>query len=139
MVLGHMSGMHGLMARLLYGTGMRLMECLRLRVKDVDFPRGHIVVREGKGAKDRVTVLPEKPTPELHAAFAASQAVHRTAIWRNGFGRVYLPDALARKYPRADREWAWQWIFPARRPLQGSAQRQRCAGTTPGRWRCSGP
>ena len=109
-ILERMDGVYGLMARLLYGTGMRLMECVRLRVKDVEFERAQIVVREGKGGKDRVTMLP--------AALAAPIAEHltrRRLIYEDdlavGKAEVWLPDALARKYPNAAAQWGWQYIF----------------------------
>lgn len=101
-----------LMARLLYGTGMRLMECLRLRVKDVDFVRREILIREGKGAKDRVTVLPASLIEPLQA-----QLRHARILFdrdrENGAPGVYLPNALERKYPNAGKTWEWFWVFPA--------------------------
>jgi integron integrase len=106
-------GTGGLIIKLLYGTGMRLMECLRLRVKDVDFSSGRIIVREGKGDKDRVTVLPESLRDELKTHLARVGLLHEKDL-AEGFGRVYLPHALARKYPNADREWVWQYVFPAK-------------------------
>lgn len=109
-VLVRMKGVYALMANLLYGTGMRLMECVRLRVKDVDFERGEIMVRCGKGGKDRVTMLPSSVSAGLQA-----HLVQRRAIFdddkREGKAGVYLPDALARKYPNAAAEWPWQYIF----------------------------
>ncbi len=111
-VLGHMSGMHGLMARMLYGTGMRLMECVRLRVKDVEFERMEIIIRDGKGAKDRVTMLPESVAAELRAHLLKRRALFN-ADKRLGNAAVYLPDALARKYPNAPTEWGWQYVFPS--------------------------
>ncbi len=112
-VLDGMSGTHQLMARLLYGTGMRLMECVRLRVKDVDFDRNEIAVRGGKGAKDRRTMLPQslKAPPVEH--------LRRVKLLyeedrRNDSPGVELPGGLERKYPRAGQEWPWQWVFPAR-------------------------
>jgi integron integrase len=105
-------GTTGLMIRLLYGTGMRIMECLRLRVKDIEFERGQIIVRQGKGDKDRVTVLPEKQMAELEQHLKRVKLLHEKDLLE-GFGRVWLPHALARKYPNADRQWAWQWVFPA--------------------------
>jgi integron integrase len=105
-------GTGSLIIRLLYGTGMRLMECLRLRVKDVDFARNQIVVREGKGDKDRITMLPDRLKAELQTHLERVKLRYETDM-AEGFGRVYLPHALARKYPKADREWAWQWVFPA--------------------------
>jgi integron integrase len=111
-VLTRMNGIHGLMANLLYGTGMRLMECVRLRVKDVDFERGEILIRDGKGAKDRVTMLPESLAGFLHAHLQQRRALFDDDA-RLGKASVYLPDALERKYPNAAREWAWQYIFPS--------------------------
>ena len=105
-------GTGSLIIRLLYGTGMRLMEVLRLRVKDIEFESGRIVVREGKGDKDRITVLPDKLTLELHQHLERVKLLHETDL-AEGFGRVYLPHALARKYPNADRDWVWQYAFPA--------------------------
>jgi integron integrase len=102
-----------LVATLLYGTGMRLMECLRLRVKDIDFALNQILVRDGKGMKDRLTMLPVALRQPLQRHLAAVQALHEADL-REGFGAVYLPDALARKYPSAARWWGWQWVFPAR-------------------------
>jgi len=103
---------YGLLVRLLYGTGLRVMEALRLRVKDVDFEAGHIVVRSGKGDKDRVTVLPESLRAVLRAQLERALALHKRDL-AEGFGRVHLPHALARKYPNADRAWCWQYVFPA--------------------------
>jgi integron integrase len=111
-LLMHMSGTTGLLAQLLYGTGMRLLEALRLRVKDVEFARREIVVREGKGNKDRVTVLPENLIAPLQAQMQKARALHEKDL-EAGFGRVHLPHALAVKYPRADRSWAWQYVFPS--------------------------
>jgi integron integrase len=105
-------GSGSLIIRLLYGTGMRLLECLRLRVKDVDFASGRIVVREGKGDKDRMTMLPDRLKAELQTHLERVKLLHETDL-AEGFGQVYLPHALARKYPKADREWAWQYVFPA--------------------------
>ena len=112
--LGRMEGTVGLMARLMYSTGMRLMECVRLRVKDVDFARRQIVIREGKGYKDRVTMLPESLAPALKEHLKGVQALHQQDL-RAGFGMVYLPYTLARKYPNAGREWGWQYVFPSRK------------------------
>ena len=111
-MLGQLSGTQGLIARLLYGTGMRLLEGLRLRIKDVDFARGQIVVRGGKGDKDRVTMLPESLR---RAIMEHLKEVKRTweADVAAGFGRVWLPGALRVKYPRAELEWVWQWVFPS--------------------------
>ena len=111
-LLQHMDGTAGLVAELLYGTGMRLLEGLRLRVKDVEFARREIVVREGKGGKDRVTVLPENLMAPLQAQLQKARALHEKDL-AAGLGRVYLPHALAVKYPNADKSWAWQWVFPS--------------------------
>ncbi|HND79764.1 MAG TPA: integron integrase [Accumulibacter sp.] len=111
-LLALVQGSTGLILRLLYGTGMRLMECLRLRVKDLDFARREITVREGKGFKDRMTMLPEKLLTPLSDHLATVKAVHEADL-AAGFGEVYLPWALERKYPRAAREWAWQYVFVA--------------------------
>lgn len=105
-------GTVSLMARLLYGTGMRLMECVRLRVKDLDFERNQIVIREGKGQKDRVTMLPRTVQEELRRHLERVKLLHETDLGE-GFGQVYLPYALARKYPNAERTWIWQYVFPA--------------------------
>lgn len=111
-LLGEMSGTYGLMGSLLYGAGMRLMECVRLRVKDVDFERNEILVRGGKGGKDRRTMLPQSLVGRLRAQLAEVARVHERdkAV---GFGRVWMPEALARKYPGASLEWGWQYVFPA--------------------------
>jgi integron integrase len=106
-----MSGIHALMARLQYGTGMRLMECLRLRIKDVDLERREIVIREGKGAKDRITMLPATLVEPLRAHLEVVRALHEEDL-RNGVPGVELPHALERKNPSAGTSWAWQWLFP---------------------------
>ena len=111
-VLGHMNGVYGLMARLLYGTGMRLMECVRLRVKDVEFERMEVVIRDGKSAKDRMTMLPETTAEDLRAHLLRRRALFN-ADRKLGKAAVYLPDALARKYPNAPTEWGWQYVFPS--------------------------
>lgn len=111
-LLLHMHGTTGLIAQLLYGTGMRLLEALRLRVKDVEFARREILIREGKGNKDRVTVLPENLMVGLQAQLEKARILHEKDL-EAGFGRVYLPHALALKYPQADRSWAWQYVFPS--------------------------
>lgn len=113
-VLTFLDGKVGLMMALLYGTGMRLMECVRLRVKDIEFSRHEIVVRDGKGGKDRITMLPEKLIEPLQQQLESTRLLHQADL-EAGFGRVYLPHALARKYPNADREWGWQYVFPAHR------------------------
>ena len=111
-LLAELTGRARTMAMLLYGGGLRLMECHRLRVKDLDFERREIAVRDGKGGKDRVTMLPGCLVGALHEHLRAVQALHRRDL-EAGFGRVMLPDALARKTPNADRDWPWQWVFPA--------------------------
>ena len=111
-LLAQLSGVHWLMASLLYGAGLRLMECLRLRVKDVDIAYRQILVRDGKGGKDRVTMLPESAVQPLHAQFGEAKRLHDIDL-REGFGEVHLPHALARKYPRAGYEWGWQYVFPS--------------------------
>jgi integron integrase len=113
-LLDRTDGVHGLVLTLLYGTGMRVLEALRLRVKDVDFERREIVVREGKGLRDRVTMLPESLIDELRRQIERARRIHAIDL-ENGYGEVYLPYALARKYPRAGREWRWQYVFPADR------------------------
>ena len=111
-LLEGMDGTMGLLARLLYGTGMRLMEALRLRVKDVDFDRGEVIVREGKGAKDRVTMLPRSLSGPLQAHLERVRRLHEKDV-AQGFGEVLLPDAYDRKAPGAARAWGWQWVFPS--------------------------
>jgi integron integrase len=113
-LLGRLEGTSWLMASLMYGAGLRLMECCRLRVKDVDFERGEIVVRDGKGRKDRVTVLPAALRESLEAHMTWSKNQHQRDV-AGGTGAVALPGALERKYPGAAREWGWQWVFPASR------------------------
>ncbi|MCL4801667.1 MAG: integron integrase [Burkholderiales bacterium] len=112
-VLARTSGTPGLILRLLYGSGLRIMEALRLRVKDVDFARREIVVRDGKGARDRVTMLPAGIAPALRAHLVRVRELHAEDL-AAGFGAVHLPFALARKYPNAACEWAWQYVFPSR-------------------------
>lgn len=111
-VLNVMEGTHALMARLLYGTGMRLMECVRLRVKDVDFQLHQIIIRNGKGDKDRVTVLPTSLIPALQIHLQRVNALWQGDCLASRSG-VYMPEALARKYPKAAREWSWFWVFPS--------------------------
>ncbi len=110
-VLGEMRGQTWLMASLLYGSGLRLSECLRLRVQDLDLSRCEVAVRNGKGAKDRVTVLPESLRVPLRQQLGSAKHVHERDL-ADGWGRVQLPDALDRKYPGAPTEWRWQWVFP---------------------------
>jgi integron integrase len=110
-VLSRLQGDKWLMASLMYGAGLRLMECLRLRVQDIDFARNEITVRDGKGAKDRVTMLPESLKTPLQNHLRKVKAAHEKDV-RDGWGRVQMPDALDRKYPNAPADWRWQWVFP---------------------------
>jgi len=113
-ILDRMHGVPLLMAPLLYGSGLRLMECARLRIKDVDPVHGEMMVRDGKGRKDRVTLLPSNLQGPLAEHVARVRLQHKRDLSR-GRGSVALPDALSRKYPNASREWPWQWVFPATR------------------------
>ncbi len=110
-VLSHLEGDKRLMAALMYGAGLRLMECLRLRVQDIDFARNELTVRDGKGSKDRRTMLPESLKPPFLAHLRKVRRVHESDL-ADGWGRVQMPDALDRKYPNAPAEWRWQWVFP---------------------------
>lgn len=125
-LLSHLDGIYLLMAQLLYGAGLRLMECIRLRIKDVDFDLNQIVVRDGKGAKDRVTMLPQNVQPALKLQMRKAYIQHKQDLL-DGFGTVYLPYALAKKYPNAEKELGWQYVFPASRlsvdPRSGKKQR----------------
>ncbi len=114
LIFSHLHGMPRLMAGLLYGSGLRLMECVRLRVKDVDFGYARITVRDGKGGRDRVTMLPINLAAALERHLLKVKAQHEEDL-ESGLGSVYLPEALARKYPSAAKEWAWQYIFPSSR------------------------
>lgn len=124
--LPELGATHHLMASLLYGTGMRLMECVRLRVQDVDFELGQIMVRGGKGQKDRVVPLPASLLPLLKKHLAGVKRLHQNDLAK-GAGEVVLPDALARKYPNAGQEWGWQFVFPSGRlsadPRTGEVRR----------------
>lgn len=125
-LLSRMTGSSGLIARLLYGSGLRLMEAIRLRVKDVGLERREILVRDGKGAKDRVTMLPDALKAPLRAQLAVARALHERDL-AEGLGEVWLPFALERKYPNAPRGWAWQYVFPSERlsedPRSGKTRR----------------
>ena len=112
-VISALSGEQQLMAKLLYGSGLRLLECVRLRVKDIDFAQHLIVVREGKGEKDRVTMLPENVIVPLQEHLERVKHLHVKDL-AEGYGAVYLPYALSVKYPNANREWGWQYVFPAK-------------------------
>ena len=114
-VLARLKGDYRLMADLLYGSGLRLMECLRLRVKDIDFGYNRITIRDGKGMRDRVALLPQQIRRPLHEHLGRVKEIHRQDLTRGG-GRVYLPYALKRKYPNAERAWIWQYVFPADKP-----------------------
>ncbi|MCD9027745.1 integron integrase [Luteimonas sp. BDR2-5] len=125
-VLGGMSGVHSTMAALLYGTGMRLMECVRLRVRDLDFARHEVLVRDGKGGRDRRTMLPARLHATLQLQVEEARRLHARDL-AAGAGEVWLPQALARKFPGAGRELGWQYVFPASRrsldPRSGIARR----------------
>lgn len=125
-LLARLEGTRWLIAALLYGTGMRVMECMRLRVKDIEFERREITVRDGKGGKDRVTMLPEKLVEPLRNHLVKVSRLHAADL-AEGYGDVYLPFALARKYPNAGRTWAWQYVFPSKQrsvdPLSGKIRR----------------
>ncbi len=125
-LLAQLEGTRWLIVSLLYGSGMRSIECLRLRVKDVDFSYRQLVVRDGKGAKDRVTILPQSVIEPLQAHLARVRTLHEGDLKR-GLGGVYLPFALARKFPHAGKEWGWQYVFPARSlgsdPVDGAVRR----------------
>lgn len=111
-LLGQLSGRYLLMAKLMYGSGLRLMEVLRLRIKDVDFPQNAIMIRAGKGDKDRITVLPDSLLPYLQNQVERVRLLHQSDL-ESGFGEVSLPCALARKYPSASRQTGWQYLFPS--------------------------
>lgn len=110
-VLQRLDGIDNLVAGLLYGSGLRLMEAVRLRVQDLDFSRRELTVRDGKGGKDRRTLLPDRMVEQLRSHLQTVRALHRKDL-TDGWGRVELPHALARKYPNAPVEWGWQWVFP---------------------------
>ncbi len=126
LLLDKLVGTNRLIGRLLYGTGMRIMEGVRLRVKDVEFSRRAILVRDGKGHKDRIAVLPDGVADALSAHIERVRELHKKDM-ALGFGRVWMPDALARKYTAAPREWGWQYVFPAARrsvdPRSGAVRR----------------
>jgi integron integrase len=125
-VLARLDGTHYLIGCLLYGSGLRLMEALRLRVKDIDFERGEILIHEAKGAKDRVTMLPASIVENLQSHLKRVSVLHQSDL-KVGLGKVSLPFALARKYPGAAREWGWQYVFPSvklsRDPRSGEDRR----------------
>ena len=111
-VIALMSGVHQLLVKLLYGSGLRITECLRLRVQDVDLEMKALTVRSGKGDKDRITTFPEMLVQPLKEHLVRVKVVHGQDL-AEGYGQVYLPHALARKYPHADKDWRWQYVFPA--------------------------
>jgi integron integrase len=119
-VLAHLRGDTWLMASLMYGSGLRLSECIRLRVQHIDLERRCILVRDGKGAKDRSTMLSAAMISPLRRHLRAVHSLHQADL-SDGFGRVQLPDAIERKYPAAASDWAWQWVFPQRRRWRDSA------------------
>lgn len=125
-ILQQLEGTKWIMANLLYGSGLRLMECIRLRVKDLDFGFHQIVVRDGKGNKDRITMLPESLVKPLQAHLIRVKSLHDADL-KEGFGSVYLPDGLDRKYPGTPQLWAWQYVFPSSKrsidPRTGRHQR----------------
>jgi integron integrase len=129
-VLARLDGVNHLIASLLYGAGLRLMEGIRLRVKDIDFASNQLTIRDGKGANDRFTMLPLRIQPSLQEQLLKARVLHQQDL-NEGFGRVYLPFALERKYPSAAREWAWQYVFPAlkrsRDPRTGIERRHHFA------------
>lgn len=125
-LLSHLEGTHKLMAQLLYGCGLRLMECIRLRFQDLDFEQGRICVRDGKGGKDRTVILPESIRPRLAEHVERVSDLHEAELKR-GYGEVSIPEGLARKYPNACREIGWQYVFPSKRrsvdPRSGKKKR----------------
>lgn len=125
-LLSVMEGKPAIMAKLIYGSGMRLMECLRLRIQDIDFGQNLIFVRGGKGGKDRTTILPKNIRDEMLKQVAAVKSLHHKEL-EEGFGEVYIPEALGRKYPKAAKQTGWQWVFPAkersRDPRSGKVMR----------------
>ena len=133
-IIGRMRGAPRLMAKIMYGSGLRVMECMRLRVKDLDFDNRQIIVRGGKGDNDRLTILPESIIPELKQMLQDVKALHEKDL-AEGYGETILPNALDVKYLAAPREWAWQFIFPAsqrsRDPLTGIVRRHHLDETVP--------
>ena len=129
-LLGSLSGTYALIAGLLYGSGLRLMEAVRLRVKDLDFEYAEILVRDGKGEKDRRTILPRPLREPLRRHLERVKLLHEKDL-SEGFGEVYLPYALSRKYPNAAKEWAWQYVFPSSRlsadPRSGVTRRHHAS------------
>jgi len=116
-IINQLSGVHQLMVKLLYGTGLRQTECLQLRVKDIDFAQNQVIVRDGKGMESRVTMLPISLIEELKFHLEIVKRLHQQDL-NKGYGSVYLPFALERKYKNADQEWVWQFVFPSDRISQ---------------------
>jgi integrase len=133
MLLARLRGPVWLMASLMYGAGVRLLECAELRVKDLNFDRGELTVRDGKGGKDRVTMLPAALRQPLIDQLKRVKAQHDADL-AAGRGSVALPGALRTKYPSAPREWAWQWVFPATRFYIDNATGERRRITCTNRW-----
>jgi len=133
-VITAMSVTYQLIAKLLYGSGLRLIECLRLRVKDIDFAQRQIIVRSGKGMKDRLTMLPDTLAEPLRMHLQRVRMLHQQDL-ADGYGAVYLPYALERKYPNANREWGWQYVFPAAKrskdPRSGVVRRHHLGASGP--------
>jgi integron integrase len=133
LIINQLSGTNWIIANLLYGSGLRLNEALRLRVKDLDFGFRQIVVRDGKGAKDRFTVLPTKLIEPLQKQLTAAEKIYRQDL-RHGLGKVYMPFALSRKYPNAEIEWAWQYVFPSKSlsadPRSGAKRRHHVSASS---------
>ena len=131
-IIAKLSDVYWIMGVLMYGSGLRLLECLRLRVKDIEFTRKQITVRSGKGDKDRITMLPEIVISPLQTHLQEVKKQHEKDL-KNGFGTVHMPNALARKYPNANRDWWWQYVFPASKlsvdPRSGVKQRHHFDGT----------
>jgi integron integrase len=131
-VINQLSDIKWIMANLLYGSGLRLIDCLRLRIKDIDFNYNQIIVRDGKGQKDRETVLPQIVKDELRKHLEKVKRLHEKDL-QQGYGEVYLPYALERKYPNASKEWCWQYVFPAKElsldPRSGKKRRHHLDGS----------
>jgi integron integrase len=132
-VINLINGEHQLMVKILYGCGLRTQECLRLRVKDVDFALNQTIVRDGKGKVDRITMLPDSIKDCIIAHLKYVQGIHPDDL-RQGYGRVYLPYALERKYPNADKQWGWQYVFPSKQlsedPMSGATRRHHIHGSS---------
>jgi integron integrase len=128
-----LEGPYLLMAQLLYGSGLRLLECIRLRIKDVDFTNNLLIIRAGKGEKDRTTVLPERIKGSFKSYLQRIKQMHDQDL-ANGYGVTTLPDAMEKKYPNANKEWAWQWVFPSKslvvHPLSGRVMRHHIQPST---------